>query len=103
MVTKKKMIKEVKKVTDEEKILGAHDEYTTVEVFDYESPKVKYAVTNYQNNKRKITVSGREIEAFIGINNNARKALKSGEKKVKIYDNYSIEEEKPLLYLIEVL
>lgn len=101
--TKKTMVKEIKKVSDEDFIRGEESVVKTVEVFDYENPKVTYKVTNYQNNGRKVLVSGREIEAFIGLNDNAREAIKSGEKKVEIYDNYSTEDEKPLLYLIEVL
>lgn len=100
---KKVMVKEIKKVSDEEFIRGEESEIKTVEVFDYENVKVKYKVTNYKNNKRVVYVCGREIEAFIGLDNNAREAIKSGEKKVEIYDNYSTEDEKPLLYLIEVL
>ncbi len=102
MVKKNTMVKKIKNVSDEEKILGETAEFRTVEIFDYESPDITYKITNYQNNKRVIFVSGKFIETFIGINQNAREALKTGEKKVKIYDNYSPDDEKPLLYLIEV-
>ena len=99
---KKVMIKEVKTVSDEEFIRGEESIVKTVEVFDYENVKVKYKVTNYKNNKRVVFVCGREIEAFIGLDDNARQALKSGSKKVLIYDTYS-PEEQDILYKIEVI
>jgi hypothetical protein len=98
---KKKIVKEVKKVTDEEKILGATDEIVTVEVVAYDSPDAKYKVTNYRNGKREIEVSGRNIEAFIGLNSDARDALKHGEKSVTVYNLRS--QDKEILYTIEVL
>ena len=98
---KKKTVKEVKKVTDEEKILGATDEIVTVEVVAYDSPDNKYKVTNYRNGKREIEANGLEIEAFIGLNTEAREELKHGAKKVTIYNLHS--QDKEILYTIEVL
>lgn len=100
MATPKKK-KEVKKVTDEEKILGATDEVITVEVVDYDSPDVNYKVTNYKNGKREIEVNGRNIEAFIGLNTEVREALKHGEKSVMVHNLRS--EDNEILYKIEVM
>lgn len=96
---KKKTVKEIKKVSDEEKILGAVDEVVTAEVVDYASPDLVYKVTNYKNGKREIEVSGREVDAFIGIDENARNELKHGAKEVTIYNLRSQENE--ILYKIE--
>lgn len=96
----KAMVKKVKKVTDVEKILGEKEEFKTVEVFDYDNEKTKYKVTNYKNNGRVVYVNGREVEAFIGLNNDAREQLKAGTRVVKVYDSFAADE---LLYKIEVL
>lgn len=98
---KKKTVKEVKKVTDEEKILGATDEVITTEVINYASPEIIYKVTNYKNGKREVEVSGRVIDSFIGLDENARNDLKHGAKEVTIYNLRS--QDKEILYTIEVI
>lgn len=96
-VAKKKTTKKVVKVidenteivekktelTDEDKILGVKENTVTVLDVKYESPTIKYKVTNLELDNGYITVSGDLVETFIGSNNiEARKALKKGAKEV---------------------
>lgn len=112
-VAKKKTTKKVIKVidenteivekktelTDEDKILGVPEKtYTAIDV-KYESPTIKYKVTNLELNNGFIKITGDLVETFIGSNNiEARKGLKRGEKEVFTKDVNG----KPL-YKIEVI
>lgn len=93
--------KTIKKASNADKVRGKKNITKEIDEFKYDSPDVNYQVTNYKNNERKATVTGREIDAFIGLDNNAREALKNGEKEVIIYNKYTEEKEK--MYKIEVI
>lgn len=72
--------------TDEEKILGATDEIKTVKVVDYASLKRRYNVKNIVKN-RIFVLNGYEIGAILGVDNNARKALKEGAMSVVVQNS----------------
>lgn len=94
--TESKTVIETTTLTDEELFLGAKKETKEITVFDYLSPSVKYNVT--VANGRVIKVNGCEVSTFLGLNEQARRALKQGEKVVTITDGND-----KLLYKIEVL
>jgi hypothetical protein len=93
------IVEKQKPVSDEEKILGVNAVIETKKEFNYESPAVKYRVTNLILNNKPITVTGEIIEAFIGSRNlKARQELKEGVKEVIAYNG-----DKKEQYKIEVL
>ena len=94
---KEETVKEVVKPTDEELILGASPGIKVVKVVDYTSYKRNYKVTNTIKN-RVYTLNGYQIGAILGMNQEARKQLKEGVKKVTINND-----EGQALYKIEVL
>lgn len=93
--------KTIKKASNADKVRGKKDITKKIDEFKYDNPDVNYQVTNYKNNERKTTVTGREIDAFIGLDDNAREKLRNGEKEVIIYNKYTEEGEK--MYKIEVI
>lgn len=78
-----KTVMEVIKPSVEEQILGASDEVKVVKVVDYSSLKAHYKVKNLVKN-REFALNGYEIGAILGVDNNARKALKEGAKVVYV-------------------
>lgn len=100
MATIKKTTKKVKEVlTDEEKILGKVAEVKTVTEIKYESPEIRYKITNLTVKNTPIIVNGDVVETFIGSGNVVqREELKQGAKEVITKDGNGKE-----LYKIEVL
>ena len=94
---KQETITEIIKPSDAELIRGADEEVKTVKVVNYTAQSVLYKVTNIKRN-RVYTLNGVQIGAILGMNNDARKQLKEGVKKV-VVKNRNNEE----LYKIEVL
>jgi hypothetical protein len=93
------IVEEQKPITDEDKILGVNPVVETKKEFNYESPMVKYKVTNLVLKNKPITVNGAVIEAFIGSKNlKAREQLRAGVKEVITYNG-----DKKEQYKIEVL
>lgn len=100
MATVKKEVKKVKEVlTDEDKILGKTPEIKTVVTVKYESPDIKYKITNLVTKNNPIIITGDLVETFIGAGNlKEREELKRGAKEVITKDGNGNE-----MYKIEVL
>lgn len=100
-MTKAKTIKTVKESSIEKMLLQNEKiEEKEVEFFDYEAKDVMYNVTDTITGKT-IKVSGFNIETFIGCNNKeAQRKLMSGEKKVET-ENFSVQDGKFILEIIE--
>lgn len=95
----KTQVKEVRTLTDEEKILGVQADVVTNTTIDYESPERFYQVTNLEFGNTPVKVDGTVIESFIGsTNREARMALKSGAEFVICKDMNGKE-----VYKIEVI
>lgn len=95
----KTKVTEVKKLTEEEQILGEKPVTIVKTSVDYENFERKYKVTNLEFNNTPVKVDGTVIETFIGSNNKeARKALKEGALEVITRDMNGKE-----IYKIEVL
>lgn len=97
MTTKKRVT--IKKLTDDEKILGVQTEEITSNVIDYESFEKRYKVTGLHDGATPVFVNGTVIETFIGSTNKvARGALINGAKEVITFDGNGKE-----AYKIEVI
>lgn len=92
-------VKEVKHLTDEDKIFGEKPKVVTKTKVDYESFERKYKITNLEYACTPTILDGTVIETFIGCNNReARKALIEGAELVICKDMHGKE-----IYKIEVL
>lgn len=91
-------VTEVVTPTTEERILGEEETVTEVVKVNYTALKRRYKVKNVRKN-RVYELNGYEIGAILGNNEDAKKQLREGKKKIEIIEPKTHE----TLYNIEVL
>lgn len=75
--------------TEQDLIFGETEKKKVVTVVDYTSIEAKYNVEICANG-RTMKANGREIGAFLGLNEKAREELKQGAQKVEISEPKNI-------------
>lgn len=94
------IVEEVVKPSDEELFLGAEPEIKKVKIVDYTSLKRRYKVQNLINPKT-YELHGRAIGAILGTDEEAKKQLKEGAKRVELFKRNGKEVIKT--HIIEVI
>lgn len=88
--------------SDEDKILGEEETIKEVKVIDYTSLKRRYRVQNVLKNNV-YELHGQAIGAILGSNDDAKKALREGAKKVELTKFDPKEEKTITTHIIEVI